>query len=164
MNNELSNLIRDEWDISPRGMLLHTFAHLLSKEITKECGYQLSSLKERIYSSSENNMHGVLIYTASSDSQGSLGGLIYQAQELSLLKEHIRSMLDNSYTCSQDPLCGLNDPSLSNEPWGASCHSCCHLPETSCEGFMNNFLDRYAVSSKRKGINGFFDSQGSVDQ
>ena len=66
---------------SPRYVLLHTFSHLLIRSLAKMCGYQSASLKERIYSTypSGENMAGILIYTASSDVEGSLGGLVAQA-------------------------------------------------------------------------------------
>ncbi len=51
--------------ISPKHVLIHTFAHLLITELVYECGYGSASLRERIYSSDgENPMSGVLIYTA----------------------------------------------------------------------------------------------------
>jgi hypothetical protein len=46
-----------------------------------ECGYGSSALRERIYCNLEfpdEKMNGVLIYTASGDSEGSLGGLVRQ--------------------------------------------------------------------------------------
>ncbi len=38
---------------SPRYVLLHTFSHLFIRSLAKLCGYQASSLKERIYSTYE---------------------------------------------------------------------------------------------------------------
>ena len=59
-----------------RFILLHTFAHLLMRQICFECGYSSSSLRERIYSAQPGESHGpmagILIYTADSDSEGSL--------------------------------------------------------------------------------------------
>ena len=51
--------------------MMHTFAHLLSNEISIECGYACSSLKERIYSNSyqKSYMGGILIYTSDGDSK-----------------------------------------------------------------------------------------------
>ena len=45
--------------------------------------YSMASLRERIYVEKSNdfNMCGVLIYTASSDSEGTLGGLIAQGKD-----------------------------------------------------------------------------------
>lgn len=64
-------------------VLIHTFAHLLINQLAYECGYGSSALRERIYSNSEfpdEHMGGVLIYTASGDSEGSLGGLVRQGK------------------------------------------------------------------------------------
>jgi hypothetical protein len=45
-------------------------------ELALECGYPLSSLKERIYSSgpAQLNRFGILIYTSTAGGQGTLGG------------------------------------------------------------------------------------------
>ena len=57
-----------------RYLLLHGLAHLLIRQLGLECGYSSSSLRERIYCSTESGaMAGILIYTASPDSEGSLG-------------------------------------------------------------------------------------------
>ena len=60
-----------------RYILLHTLAHLIIRELTLRCGYTSASIKEKIYSSEDNEkqMCGILVYTASSDSDGSLGGV-----------------------------------------------------------------------------------------
>ncbi len=55
-------------------VLLHTFSHILIKEMAMQSGYSSTAIKERIYSS--NTMCGVLIYTGSSDKEESLGGLV----------------------------------------------------------------------------------------
>ncbi|SHH41127.1 DUF1998 domain-containing protein [Sporanaerobacter acetigenes] len=136
---------------SPRYVLLHTFSHLLIRQITLQCGYSASALKERIYTTQvyENRkyeMEGVLIYTASPDSEGSLGGLVSQGGGKNLEKT-IKKALDQARWCSSDPLCiqsggqGLNSLNL------AACHSCTLLPETSCE-MRNLFLDRATIIGK----------------
>lgn len=130
---------------SPRYVLLHTFAHLLIRQITLQCGYSTSALKERIYTTQDYgdekyDMEGILIYTASPDSEGSLGGLVSEGRKENLEKT-IKKALEQSRWCSSDPLCiqssgqGLNSLNL------AACHSCTLLPETSCE-MRNLFLDR----------------------
>ncbi len=139
----------------PRSLLLHTFAHLLSIEISKECGYQLASIKERLYSTED--MYGILLYTSAADSQGSLGGLVTQAQDLDLLSNHIKSMKESASICSQDPLCSEHKPQSTGKPWGASCHSCTNVPETSCERMMNQFLDRHTVVGDKEEKIGYFD-------
>lgn len=60
-------------------VLLHTFSHLLIRQLALESGYGIASLKERIYSTTlsdsgeKRTMAGVLIYTAAPDADGSLG-------------------------------------------------------------------------------------------
>ena len=58
----------------PRTVLLHSFAHLLLREFSLECGYGAASIRERIYA--EADQTGVLLYTAAPDSEGTLGGLV----------------------------------------------------------------------------------------
>src|SRR5262249_36866689 len=60
--------------ITPRLLLTHSLAHLLINQWSLECGYPAASLRERLYVDQEHA--GLLIYTATSDSAGSLGGLI----------------------------------------------------------------------------------------
>ena len=102
---------------SPRYVLLHTFSHLLIRSLAKMCGYQSASLKERIYSTypSGENMTGILIYTASSDVEGSLGGLAAQGKS-EYLEKIIDDLLDEAEWCSGDPLCmtstGINGQGL----------------------------------------------------
>lgn len=61
-----------------RYAMLHTFAHLLVRELALECGYNAASIRERIYASADpaSPMAGVLLYTAAADSDGTLGGLV----------------------------------------------------------------------------------------
>ncbi len=105
----------------------------------------------------ELDMCGVLIYTASSDSEGTLGGLVAQAKDNKILQYHIQSMLERLNVCSQDPLCGAHDPNETRNPWGASCHSCSQLPETSCEGLQNKLLDRFTLIDSGD-LKGYFDA------
>src|SRR5690606_32870580 len=64
--------------ITPRLVLLHTFAHLLINELTFESGYSTAALRERLYASASpaTDMAGILVYTAAGDSEGTLGGLV----------------------------------------------------------------------------------------
>ena len=65
-------------NFSARYVLLHTLSHLLIRQISFESGYSSAALKERLYSTYPNSieMAGILIYTSSADSDGSLGGLV----------------------------------------------------------------------------------------
>ena len=58
-----------------RYVLLHSLAHALIRQLSLDCGYPASSVRERIYSSMDPKkpMAGVLLYTASADSEGGLG-------------------------------------------------------------------------------------------
>lgn len=134
--------------ISPRYVLLHTFSHLLIRQMILQCGYSSASIKERIYSTfvgekDSLDMAGILLYTATNDSEGSLGGLVREGDP-SRLDTTLRQMLETASWCSADPLCiqstgqGLDALNL------AACHSCTLLPETSCEA-RNCYLDRGAL-------------------
>lgn len=131
----------------PRMVLVHTFAHHFMREVYMSCGYSTTSLRERIYLDDIGPaaMCGVLIYTASMDSEGTLGGLVQQAEEARMV-EHITRMIEGARICSQDPLCSTHDPTRTGNAWGASCHSCSQASETSCESMQNRLLDRLCLT------------------
>ena len=132
---------------SPQYVALHTFAHLLIREISNACGYSASSLHEKIYSTFENSddtMCGVLIYLASSDADGSLGGLISIAEDTERLQHLLDNMLRKAQWCSADPLCASSQKQGYLSLNYAACHDCILLPETACE-FRNVLLDRAAI-------------------
>lgn len=118
--------------------LLHTLSHLLMTAISLECGYPASSLRERIYTLP--GRYGILIYTGSNDSEGTLGGLVMAGREIS---RHLRRALDMGGLCSNDPVCAFHEPSRhDHQPLlGSACHGCLLVAETSCEQ-RNEFLDR----------------------
>ena len=91
-------------------------------------------------------MAGVLIYTSSSDSDGSLGGLVRQG-EPEELDDTILNLLQEATWCSSDPLCIESKSQGYNSLNYAACHACTLLPETSCEA-RNCLLDRVAVVGK----------------
>jgi hypothetical protein len=122
----------------PRLVLLHTLAHVLMAEVALESGYTLAALRERIYAGSD--MAGVLVYTGSPDSEGTLGGLARQGTSDRFARV-LTSALTRAEWCSNDPLCGDGRLSLSDARSLAACHSCALVPETSCERF-NRDLDR----------------------
>lgn len=138
----------DGRDIKPVFVMMHTFAHLLIKRLCYNCGYGSSSLREKIYFSSDNKqkMNGILIYTSSGDSEGSLGGLVRQGKEEHLAKLIKDSVADAEW-CSADPVCSEIGQSSGQGPDsvnGSACHNCCLVPETSCEEF-NMLLDRATI-------------------
>lgn len=144
--------------LRPEFVLIHTFAHLLINQLSFDCGYGSSSLRERIYcerTSNDYKMCGVLIYTASGDSEGSLGGLVRQGEK-GRIEDTIVSALKNALWCSSDPICiqsGGQGPESCNL---AACHNCALLPETCCE-CGNRLLDRgLVIGTLEKPSMGFF--------
>jgi hypothetical protein len=136
---------------SPRLVVMHTFAHLLIRQLSFECGYSSGSIRERIYA--EEDQAGVLIYTADSDSEGSLGGLVQQG-ELSRIYPVIAAALEQASWCSNDPVCSEMDTQGVMGLNKAACHSCTLVSETSCT--MNNLLlDRKLLLGNDVG-DGFF--------
>lgn len=128
-----------ERTITPKFVMIHTFCHLIMKELEFLCGYPASSLQERLYIGKE--MQGILIYTIAG-SEGSYGGLVSLANA-NKMDKIILSALTRAKDCASDPICyhtghegqGAGGTNL------AACFSCALLPETSCEEF-NSFLDR----------------------
>ncbi len=108
-----------------------------------DCGYGSASLRERIYcdeGESDEPMNGVLIYTASGDSEGTLGGLVRQG-EPDRLNAIIDRAMRRARWCSSDPVCIESEGQGSDNANLAACHGCMLLPETSCE-VGNRLLDR----------------------
>ena len=133
-------------EISPKFVLLHTISHLLIKRLSFECGYSIASLRERIYCDRDgdaDNMSGIFIYTASGDSEGTLGGLVRQGRPDIFPNIFKRAILE-AKTCSNDPVCSLSMGQGRESLNLAACYSCTLIPETSCEEF-NIFLDRCMV-------------------
>lgn len=128
-------------------IMLHSLAHLLITAISLECGYPLSSLRERIYApDAEGSMagyYGILIYTSASGSEGTLGGLVHAARDI---RRHLLIALQMGSLCSNDPVCssGVAGHGGTNRIEGSACHGCLYISETSCERF-NQFLDRSLV-------------------
>ena len=134
-----------------RLVALHTFAHLLIRQLSFECGYSSGSIRERIYAA--HGQAGVLIYTADSDSEGSLGGLVQQGEPERLLPT-IAAAIDTASWCSNDPVCSEMETQGVMGLNKAACHSCTLVSETSCT--MNNLmLDRKTLLGDETG-DGFF--------
>lgn len=128
-------------DADPKFVLLHTFAHLLIGQLTFDCGYGSSSLRERIYfSDAHPRMAGILVYTAAGDSEGTMGGLV-QMGSPGILERIVARALDGARWCSSDPVCIESSGQGPDNCNLAACHSCALLPETSCEQ-QNRLLDR----------------------
>lgn len=133
--------------ISMPYVLLHSIAHLLLTSLSLECGYPSSSLRERIYAlpslDGTTGQYGILVYTGSSDAEGTLGGLIEAGRSI---ERHMRNALETALLCSNDPVCAAHSPSAHGHSplLGAACHGCLLISETSCE-MRNDYLDRAVV-------------------
>jgi len=125
-----------------RTLLLHTLSHLLIRQVSLDCGYSSASIRERLYlGKPEARTAGVLLSTAASDSEGTLGGLVALG-ETKQLKRLLDEAMNEAQRCSSDPLCGDHIPQPESGTLHlAACHACLFASETSCE--MNNtWLDR----------------------
>ena len=129
--------------ISPKFIMLHTISHLLITQLSFECGYSIASLSERLYCSELSDgkeMAGILIYTASGDSEGTLGGLVRQGRQ-DAFPRIFKKAVNSAKTCSHDPVCIMSHGQGRDSLNLAACHACALLPETCCEE-RNAFLDR----------------------
>ena len=164
LNERFSKIFNNEIDHNKQGaaikqkiknnnikhFLIHSFSHLMMRELEFSCGYPTASLKERLYISNtpDKNMSGVLIYTAEG-SEGSMGGLVSQG-EPEKISNIIKKGVERSINCSSDPLCwesdgqGIFDLNLS------ACFSCSLVSETACEE-MNLGLDRRVLVDEEIG-------------
>ena len=132
--------------LRPEYVLIHTFAHLLINQLSFNCGYGSSSIRERIYcekTTNELEMYGVLLYTASGDSEGSLGGLVQQG-EAGKIEDTILDAVRNARWCTSDPVCIQSRGQGPESCNLAACHNCALLPETCCET-GNRLLDRALI-------------------
>lgn len=130
-------------EITAKFIMLHTLSHLLITQLSFECGYSIASLSERIYCSEETDgrkMAGILIYTASGDSEGTLGGLVRQGRP-DAFSQIFKKAVASAKTCSNDPVCIMSHGQGRDSLNLAACHACALLPETCCEE-RNSFLDR----------------------
>lgn len=140
--------LNKELEVTPKFILIHTFSHLIIKELEYLAGYPATSIQERLYIDEEPKMQGVLIYTIAG-SEGSYGGLtsICDSEKIGNL---IQSSIIRANDCATDPICyhssgqGVGNLNLS------ACFNCTLLPETSCEKF-NSFLDRRILIDKEYG-------------
>ena len=85
-------------------------------------------------------------YFASTDAEGTLGGLVQAGRRI---HEMVRTALELGQLCSNDPVCAQHDPPNPLEHrylHGAACHGCLLIAETSCEQ-QNDFLDRALVTA-----------------
>jgi len=128
-----------------RYLFVHTFSHLLLREVALECGYSSASIRERLYvGTPDHPTAGLLLSTAASDSEGTLGGLVALG-EARFLGRLVGQAIDHAETCSSDPLCAERVPDYpSDQLHAAACHACLFASETSCEA-GNRWLHRGVV-------------------
>ncbi|MCX7875072.1 MAG: DUF1998 domain-containing protein [Melioribacteraceae bacterium] len=134
--------------IKPQYLLIHTLSHLIIKELEYVCGYSAASLKERLYIG--ENMFGFMIM-AIEGTEGSLGGLVSQCDDLENLNRIINSAIERAKDCSSDPICENSEGQGVENLNLAACYSCTLLPDISCEVF-NSFLDRNILINKSYGF------------
>ncbi len=111
---------------------VHTYSHILMKELEFECGYSLTSLMERLYFLTDHGKYGILIYSING-SDGSYGGITSLFPDK--IKDIIKNAIMRAEDCSTDPICISEN---------GHCFSCADIPETSCEMF-NNQLNRSSL-------------------
>jgi len=146
--NQFESNFNDDFELNPKYVLIHTFSHLIIKELEYLCGYPSTSIQERLYIDDELEMNGVLIYTIAG-SEGSYGGITSICDDNKIGKL-IESAMIRAIDCATDPICyhthgqGVANLNLS------ACFSCTLLPETSCEKF-NCYLDRRILVDKDYG-------------
>ena len=109
-------------------IMLHTLSHLLITSISLECGYSASAIRERVYAGDSG--YGILLYTGSSGSEGTLGGLIQIGRKL---EHHLTTALESGRLCSNDPVCAQHKP---DEPYEETISSWRSLPWL-CINFRN---------------------------
>lgn len=146
----------------PAYIMLHSFSHLLITAVALECGYPASSIRERIYAIPEVG-YGILLYTGSSDAEGTLGGLVQVGRRI---HEAAKNALELGALCSSDPVCAQHDPSSGHEHrflHGAACHGCLLISETCCEQ-QNDFLDRALVVRTVLNLGAEFFLEGTVGE
>jgi len=136
-----------------RFMLLHSLSHALIRELSLSCGYSSNSIREKIYSGP--SMCGILLYTASPDSDGSLGGIIQQGRKDQFYKL-IKQAVLRATICSSDPLCSETNEIVENRLNLSACHACSLIAETSCE-WSNRLLDRLSLFKTEDNEVGFFE-------
>lgn len=162
--SETAKIVNPDFRLKPpRYWLVHTFAHVLIREMAMTCGYSAASLSERLYAwpkaDGRSAAAGLLVCTTASDSDGTLGGLV-QLSEPVRLQRVVFAALYRATRCSSDPICAMRTPQDPEDfLHGAACHCCVMASETSCER-ANRFLDRRFLVDLPGSDFGFF---GRID-
>lgn len=135
---------RDPWNrkyvSSPIFVWWHTLSHALIRAISLQAGYPNASIRERLYFDTSTGKGGFLLYTTSTGSSCSMGGLSGCSENFD---EILEMAFESIEVCSNDPLC--YERKVQNGSFnGAACHNCLMLSETSCE-HSNRWLDRHII-------------------
>ncbi|MDC0365097.1 DUF1998 domain-containing protein [Gammaproteobacteria bacterium] len=140
-------------------VMIHTFSHLFMNQLSIQCGYSLTEIKERIYFDEKAKMAGVLVYTAASDAAGSMGGLVRMADPI-LFEPLLISAIRNAYACSNDPICFDSTGQGHSSLCLAACHACAMIPDLACDDDIpsNTFLDRNSLISNELNAIGYFEN------
>ncbi len=117
----------------------HTLSHRLITALSVDSGYSSAAIRERVYTCTINNkaVGGLLLYTAQSGGDGTLGGLIGLVPHFDRI---LKLALRNIDACSNDPIC-IEEEFGEDKINGAACYACQLISETSCE-HRNTLLDR----------------------
>lgn len=132
--------------VTPELIAIHTLSHLLINQLAFDCGYGSASIRERLYcetSADADPMLGLLLYTASGDAEGTMGGLVRQG-EPGRFEATLERALEDAQWCSSDPVCIESGGQGTDSANLAACHGCALVSETSCEE-GNRLLDRGLV-------------------
>lgn len=132
--------------ITPELIAVHTLSHLLINQLAFDCGYGSASIRERLYCETApgaDPMLGLLLYTASGDAEGTMGGLVRQGEPGRFEPTLERALVDARW-CSSDPVCIESRGQGTDSANLAACHGCALVSETSCEE-GNRLLDRGLV-------------------
>lgn len=147
--------------VTPSLLMIHSFSHALMLRLSLECGYSSGALRERVYVQSapdgpDRSMAGLLIFTGSTDSEGTLGGLVSMG-EPNTLGRVVKRAIGEAAWCSSDPICSEVKNTGERTLNLSACHGCLFVPETSCE-FYNSILDRQALVGDLDGKGGYLTS------
>ena len=132
-------------NLHPAAVWWHTLAHRLIRAMSVESGYSSASIRERVYLHLDGTspaLGGVLLYTVQPGGDGTLGGLLALAAKVEQLIDQALADIDS---CSNDPICEDNSPTVS---LGSACYACLFASETSCEK-RNLWLDRILLAENQ---------------
>lgn len=127
--------LRDGDDGEKLKVFVHTFSHIIMRELEFSCGYTLASLAERLYIL-DNKRVGILIYTVSAN-YGGLPALCSTDQFPgdAPIVGIVKRALERAKVCVNDPICE------------GHCYACLDIPEISCCNWNNN-IDRRLLTNQ----------------